>query len=410
MTISENNVQVNDLGMEFAQQYYTALSREPARLPSFYTKNATLLHGNEGDLELPVSVGTEAIQGVLAKNPFTGCRFIIQNIDCHPSLNGGIMINVLGQVQQGKSTLPSGTRSFTQSFFLVEQPSGYFVLNDNMRLLQAFVSNISVPAAAGTTAATASTTTPAAATEPAKVEVKPVEEVKPVQEVKEVKEVPTAQSADKPVKKVTTKAAAAAKASKSAESSAPASPTTSEELPPSGPSSWAQLAAVQQSKWASGVVAPAKGTSIVETPAVALKKREPVAPLKQQSRPVSNVGPSYNTSANSNSDNPAPVKKIPFVPEAALYVTGVTDAVKTESLRSAFAALGALAHFDVYRKNAAAFVEYVDPIIAKCVLEDGNITVDGVKLTVEKRRVNNNNSRKENDFNRTTRRRSNQAA
>lgn len=420
VTTSENNVHVNDLGMQFAHQYYTCLSREPARLPSFYTKTSTLLHGDEGDLEAPIAVGAEAIQAALAKSPFTGCRFIIQNIDCHPSLNGGVMINVLGQVQQGKSSLPTATRSFAQSFFLVEQPTGYFVLNDNLRFLQtAPVTEQQQQQQAATKAASANETAAAAAAAQSKAEAKS-EEVKdstvaPVAPTATATETETANGIEtatvaattaaaamtesdaqsvpaKQVKKMSTKAAAA-KASKSSPEAAsnPTSPVKpviaaaaqeEEEPLPTGPSSWAQLAAVQQNKWASGVVAPAKGTSIVESaPAKKQPQQQPRNSNEKQQQQQQQQRPTSTTAA-------APAqKKLPFSPEAALFVTGVTEELKWDAVNTFFSSLGPLTHFDINRKMGVAFVEYEDPAIAKLVLENGTVTVDGVQLTVEKRRV-----------------------
>ena len=83
---------------------------------------------------------------------------------------------------------------------------------------------------------------------------------------------------------------------------------------------------------------------------------------------------------------------MPFVPEASLYVTGVPENLKSDLIRAEFAALGALAHFDVKYNSGAAFVEYVDPNMAKILLEEGGISVNGIRLTVEKRRVVSRNS------------------
>ena len=59
---SSNIVKVSEIGMAFGREYYTVLSREPSRLHLFYAKNSTLLHADEGDLDTPISIGSEAIQ------------------------------------------------------------------------------------------------------------------------------------------------------------------------------------------------------------------------------------------------------------------------------------------------------------------------------------------------------------
>ena len=120
--------------MAFGKEYYTVLSREPSRLHLFYAKNSTLLHDDEGDLDTPISIGSEAIQNAVNKNSFLGSCFIIGSIDCHPSQNGGIPRQCLRA--NSKTWLNLFNRHFMQTFFLAEQPSGYFILNDNLRFLE----------------------------------------------------------------------------------------------------------------------------------------------------------------------------------------------------------------------------------------------------------------------------------
>lgn len=401
---SSNIVKVSDIGMAFGKEYYTVLSREPSRLHHFYAKNSTFLHADEGDLDTPILIGSEAIQNAVNKNSFLGSRFIIGSIDCHPSQNGGILINVLGQIQ--KRSQVGSVRHFMQTFFLAEQPSGYFILNDNLRFLErptistsatAAVNNIEsiVPAAAHI----AKSVNPApAALVPETVAAPVVEQAAPVATEAAA---PVAAEAVVPapakVKKITTAASKqkAASPTASVAASPVAAPASPVEEVPAGPSSWAQLAAVQQNKWASGVVSLNKGTSI---------------PSEEKPKPTVNNTSTSNASSN-NSNNQIRKKpseqpsasprrptddskpsKLPFVPEASLYVTGVTENLKVDVLRAEFAALGALAHFDVKYNSRAAFVEYADPSTAKILLEEGAIVVNGTRLTVEKRRVATRNS------------------
>lgn len=398
---SSNIIKVSEIGMAFGKEYYTVLSREPSRLHLFYAKNSTLLHADEGDLDTPISIGSEAIQNAVNKNSFLGSRFIIGSIDCHPSQNGGILVNVLGQIQKrGQS---GSIRHFMQTFFLAEQPSGYFILNDNLRFLER--PNSSIPTTPVSIAAnvvestiplattdksiesapTAPVVEPIAATEveqvvPALIEpsVPSVMESAPVTE--------TTANAPVKVKKITT-AASKQKASSSAAASPVAAPALPiEQEANAGPSSWAQLAAVQQNKWATGVISQNKGTSI---------------PSEDKPKNHINTSSSNNNQNRKKSDQQVSSRrpsgeskpsKLPFVPEASLYVTGVTPDLKNDVIRAEFAALGALAHFDVKYNSGAAFVEYVDPSMAKILIEEGGIVVNGTRLTVEKRRVASRNS------------------
>lgn len=410
---SSNIIKVSEIGMAFGKEYYTVLSREPSRLHLFYAKNSTLLHADEGDLDTPISIGSEAIQNAVNKNSFLGSRFIIGSIDCHPSQNGGILVNVLGQIQ--KRGQVGSTRHFMQTFFLAEQPSGYFILNDNLRFLER--PTTSTPSTPVTTTAAAA---PASVTEsvPAAPAVKPVESapVVPVAEpvaapvvaeqvapattetatapVAAVEAAPVAETAaPAKVKKITTAASKQKASSTSASPTlAPAAPVE-EEVPAAGPSSWAQLAAVQQNKWASGVVSHNKGLSIpseekpkTSSSAIKVNNRKTEQPTTSSSTAAASTTPRRTNNTDSKPS------KLPFVPEASLYVTGVTDNLKADVIRAEFAALGALAHFDVKYNSGAAFVEYVDPNMAKILLEEGGIVVNGTRLTVEKRRVISRNS------------------
>ena len=409
---SSNIIKVSEIGMAFGREYYTVLSREPSRLHLFYAKNSTLLHADEGDLDTPISIGSEAIQNAVNKNSFLGSRFIIGSIDCHPSQNGGILVNVLGQIQ--KRGQAGSSRHFMQTFFLAEQPSGYFILNDNMRFLErpiATSTTTTTPIAAAVSA-TATEATPAPVAENTAPVAAPVTEpvaapvVEPVAAPVESASVPTKTVAAAPaaeiaapaptkVKKITTAASKQKASTSPAPASAAADTPASEavhpvEEVPAGPSSWAQLAAVQQNKWATGVVSHNKGTSI---PSEEKPKTVP-SPASTHNRKKSTDQAAPRRPINNESGaTPSKPTKLPFVPEASLYVTGVTSDLKSDAIRAEFAALGPLAHFDVKYNSNAAFVEYVDPSIAKLLLEEGGIVVNGTRLTVEKRRVVNRNSR-----------------
>lgn len=56
----------------------------------------------------------------------------IHSVDAQSSANGGIIIQVIGEM----SNKGEPWRKFVQTFFLAEQPNGYFVLNDIFRFLK----------------------------------------------------------------------------------------------------------------------------------------------------------------------------------------------------------------------------------------------------------------------------------
>lgn len=57
---------------------------------------------------------------------------MLSSVDSLASLNGGIVIQVLGEL----SNHHAPSQKFAQTFFLAEQPAGYFVLNDIFRYIK----------------------------------------------------------------------------------------------------------------------------------------------------------------------------------------------------------------------------------------------------------------------------------
>lgn len=60
---------------------------------------------------------------------FEDCKVYISNVDSQGSAEGGIIVQVIGEM----SNNGGAWRKFAQTFFLAEQPNGFFVLNDIFR-------------------------------------------------------------------------------------------------------------------------------------------------------------------------------------------------------------------------------------------------------------------------------------
>lgn len=60
---------------------------------------------------------------------FDDCKVFVSNVDSQSSADGGIIVQVLGEMSNGAGPW----RKFAQTFFLAEQPNGFFVLNDIFR-------------------------------------------------------------------------------------------------------------------------------------------------------------------------------------------------------------------------------------------------------------------------------------
>ncbi|KAF9907554.1 hypothetical protein EC991_010850 [Linnemannia zychae] len=115
----------HEVGMMFVHEYYTFLNKEPSRLHCFYNKQSTMSHGIQGE-------EAEDIHAKILALDFEDCKVLVSNVDSQTSLNGGIMIQVLGEM----SNRGGPSQKFVQTFFLAEQPKGFYVLNDIFRYLK----------------------------------------------------------------------------------------------------------------------------------------------------------------------------------------------------------------------------------------------------------------------------------
>ncbi|KAF8068742.1 hypothetical protein FPV67DRAFT_1415200 [Lyophyllum atratum] len=121
----------SEVGWQFVPQYYTFVNKQPDRLHCFYTKSSTFIHGTEGEDGKPC-FGQQEIHNKITSIGFQDCKVFIHSVDAQSSANGGIIIQVIGEM----SNHGEPWRKFVQTFFLAEQPNGYFVLNDIFRFLK----------------------------------------------------------------------------------------------------------------------------------------------------------------------------------------------------------------------------------------------------------------------------------
>lgn len=77
----------------------------------------------------PFSVLEQAIKVQLQSTDFTDCLIELETVDSQPSHVNGVLILVAGYF-----TIDAVKQKFTQSFFLAPQGTGYFVLNDMLRI------------------------------------------------------------------------------------------------------------------------------------------------------------------------------------------------------------------------------------------------------------------------------------
>ncbi|KAI0703750.1 hypothetical protein BC835DRAFT_1403998 [Cytidiella melzeri] len=126
-----STVNPSEVGWQFVPQYYTFVNKQPNRLHCFYTKASTFIHGTEGEDGKPC-YGQQEIHARITSIGFQDCKVFIHSVDAQSSANGGIIIQVIGEMSNNGEPW----RKFVQTFFLAEQPNGYFVLNDIFRFLK----------------------------------------------------------------------------------------------------------------------------------------------------------------------------------------------------------------------------------------------------------------------------------
>lgn len=121
----------SEVGWQFVSQYYTFVNKHPSRLHCFYTKNSAFIHGTEGEDGQP-SYGQHEIHEKILSIGFQDCKVYIHSVDAQASANKGIVVQAIGEMSNNNEPW----RKFAQTFFLAEQPNGYFVLNDIFRYLK----------------------------------------------------------------------------------------------------------------------------------------------------------------------------------------------------------------------------------------------------------------------------------
>merc|ERR1712168_265420 len=116
---------------EFVRQYYTMLHKDPTQLHRFYTRESRLTHGVSPNAksEDPVC-GQEAIFEKISQLNFRNCYAKIRSVDSHPTIGGGVVIQVTGELSNGGMAM----RKFMQTFVLAQQDvKRYNVFNDIFR-------------------------------------------------------------------------------------------------------------------------------------------------------------------------------------------------------------------------------------------------------------------------------------
>ncbi|KAL0564940.1 hypothetical protein V5O48_017098 [Marasmius crinis-equi] len=406
----------SEVGWQFVPQYYAFINKEPERLHCFYSKQSVFVHGTEGE-EAKTCNGQQEIHAQITSLAFQDCKIFIHSVDAQSSANGGIIIQVIGEM----SNQGGPWRKFVQTFFLAEQPNGYFVLNDIFRFLKedsvegeegdsAESEPVQAPAAPETTpaAAPAPVEIPREPTPPPVVEAAPVPVEEPPTTVSDVPEPepvpaepvsqvngvhPEAEKLSAPAAPTTAPvtsekpkspapppaapapAPAAAPATQtpppqSAPAPPPAAPAQQPPAaavapPPSQPApqpaaapvpkTWANLAAANSKKWGAAVAQESRGTTEVVPSSPASGSQTPQAP-----------GTPVGSTSRQGGRSPHPAyQAAQSVTIPHCFIKNVSENITEPALKQALQRFGTLKHVEIVRHKACAFAEFTSVDAAK---------------------------------------------
>ncbi|KAF8183181.1 hypothetical protein BJ912DRAFT_1120780 [Pholiota molesta] len=382
-TATHSNIVPSEVGWQFVPQYYTFVNKEPHRLHCFYNKNSTFIHGTEGE-DMKPCFGQQEIHNKITSIGFDDCKVFIHSVDAQSSANGGIIIQVIGEM----SNHGDPWRKFVQTFFLAEQPNGYFVLNDIFRFLkeetvedsasdaaeEPIDSVDSVPVAAPPqpeAPVREPTPPPAPVAEPEPAPLTPVEEAPaatpepaepaitqtPTPAPEQQQALPTAQpngihtpEPEKAAPEATPEPAAAPAAAPQPPAPVPAPQPAA----PAAPRSWASLAASNSRKWGAAVAQESRGTTetLSPAPSTSAAQTPSATPAPGAQRPPQG-------GQQDRGEHPAYVAA-QSVTTAQCFVKGVTEPVSQPALQQLLTQrFGPIKELEIVRSKACAFLEFV---------------------------------------------------
>jgi len=121
------NPQYEAIGKSFTQQYYTLFDNQQTRpnLLALYHPNDSLM-----SFEGQQCQGAAKIMEKFNSLTFQKIQHVITSVDCQPMFDGGILINVLGQLK----TDDDPPHTFSQTFVLKQSEGAFFCQHDVFRI------------------------------------------------------------------------------------------------------------------------------------------------------------------------------------------------------------------------------------------------------------------------------------
>ncbi|KAJ5709601.1 hypothetical protein N7493_009892 [Penicillium malachiteum] len=418
-TEQKNEITKDEVGWFFVEQYYTTMSRNPDKLPLFYSRRSQLVFGTEAE-SVPVAIGTKAINEKIKQLDFQECKVRVLNVDSQASFDN-ILVSVIGEI----SNKSEPSRKFVQTFVLAEQPNGYYVLNDIFRYLvdeeEEFVKEV---AETVVEAPQAPEPTPAVevkvADEVAAAEVdekleeeingaveeeeEEEEEEKP-EEVPQVNGAPAAEEAEAPVPAVEAEVVNTEQPTIPEPAPVPEqkeAPVEKETAPtPAIPKTWATIASANKAAAAAAAAAAAPVVPAIPAatpkaaPAPAAPAAAPVAaaPTPAPAAETRSQDASSNDSAGwqtAGADHKKTQSRAGEEQTVLGYIKNVTEKVDPAQLKQTLSRFGKLKYFDISRPKNCAFVEFAEPSGYAAAVAANPHQVSGEQILVEERRPRGN--------------------
>jgi hypothetical protein len=122
------NPNFDQIGQAFVTQYYSMFDNVATRgeLSKLYNAEQSFLSFEGQQMQ-----GTAKIMEKLNSLTFQKISHIVTSIDCHPMFDGGILVNVMGQLKTDDD-IP---QSFMQNFVLKPSGDSFFIQHDVFRLV-----------------------------------------------------------------------------------------------------------------------------------------------------------------------------------------------------------------------------------------------------------------------------------
>ncbi|KAJ3268042.1 hypothetical protein HDV01_003514 [Terramyces sp. JEL0728] len=325
------------------------------------------------------------IRNQIASLGFSQCKVYVSNVDAQPSMAGGVIIQVLGELSNNGET----SHKFSQTFFLAEQPEGYYVLNDIFRFLKEDIDGDYDPEEGSTEVFHYQDKVAPSPVKPVThIQQKPVKKEEPAEKKPVIAPMaaPAAETKPANAKPQAVAKTVEVKPKPAAETPAPVAtpaPVTQAAVPAQRPTS------PQKRPATTGTATPWSKVVATETkpqPAATQKSvSAPAAPAKAVKAEEKSADGFQDVPSRKPANSDRRNNQVEDREKYTVYIKSVPENIDRKALHDVFAQVGPVAHVDVPPGKHIAFVQFVSQ--EDCAKAIGNtFVVNGESLLAEERR------------------------